>query len=138
MGTRTAPSSIDEYLRSLAPEVRQVMQSIRAAVGSALPAAHETIGYQMPAFKLERIFFYFAAFKHHVGVYPPVRGSASLDKALLPYQGEKGNLRFPLAQPMPLALITRVAKALARQRAGATVSAGRARVGTSRKSARKV
>jgi hypothetical protein len=39
-------------------------------------------------------------------------------KALQPYANAKGNLNFPLDAPMPMPLIARVAKALAKQYAG--------------------
>jgi uncharacterized protein YdhG (YjbR/CyaY superfamily) len=68
----------------------------------------------MPTFKLDRSFIYFAAFNTHVGMYPPVKGDVGLAKALRPYRGEKGNLKFPLDQPMPYDLIGRVAEALSR------------------------
>ena len=64
----------------------------------------------MPAFKLRRILVYFAAFKHHIGLYPPVKGDAALEKAVAPYAGEKGNLRFPIEQEIPYALISRIVK----------------------------
>jgi uncharacterized protein YdhG (YjbR/CyaY superfamily) len=62
----------------------------------------------MPAFRLHGILVYFAAFKSHIGLYPPVSGDAKLEKALLPYAGPKGNLKFPLDRPIPDALIKRV------------------------------
>ena len=80
-----------------------------------MPGAQETIAYQMPAFRQQRIFIYFAMFKQHVGVYPPVQGNAALQAALQPYRGDKGNLKFALSQPLPLALIARVAVALSKQ-----------------------
>ena len=54
---------------------------------------------------------HFAAFKKHIGLYPPVRGDASLMRAVNPYAGPKGNLQFPLDKPIPYALIRRVVKA---------------------------
>src|SRR5262245_19263751 len=107
------PRDIDDYLRRQTPAARTALRAIRRTVRRAVPAATETIGYQMPAFLLDRVFFYFAAFQQHVGVFPPVRGSAALLRALQRYRGPKGNLRFPLAEPMPLALVARVARALA-------------------------
>ena len=108
-------ASIDEYLATVSPEVRPILEEIRKIVKRVVPAAEETISYQMPAFKLDYTFIYFAAFKKHVGIYPPVKGDTDLDAALLPYRGEKGNLKFPLDQPMPYQLIGRVAEALAAQ-----------------------
>ena len=69
----------------------------------------------MPAFKLSRIFIFYAAFQKHIGVYPPLHADPDLVAELTPYRGEKGNLKFPLDQPMPYNLIARVAKALADQ-----------------------
>jgi uncharacterized protein YdhG (YjbR/CyaY superfamily) len=51
---------------------------------------------------------HFAAFKNHIGLYPPISGNAELEEAVSPYAGEKGNLRFPLDQPIPYALIGRI------------------------------
>ncbi|MFN8548308.1 MAG: hypothetical protein U0527_10190 [Candidatus Eisenbacteria bacterium] len=62
----------------------------------------------MPAFKQHGVLIYFAAFKEHIGVFPPVSGDARLIKAVAPYAGPKGNLRFPLDEPIPLHLITRI------------------------------
>jgi uncharacterized protein YdhG (YjbR/CyaY superfamily) len=89
--------------------------SIQAKVESLLPDASRCISYNMPAFKAKRIFFYFAAFKEHIGIYPPVTQDARLVKELAPYRGQKGNLSFPLNQPLPLELIGRAAVALHRE-----------------------
>jgi uncharacterized protein YdhG (YjbR/CyaY superfamily) len=92
-----------------------VLEVIRTTVASLLPDATPCIGYNMPAFRDGRIFFYFAAFKKHIGIYPPVTRDADLISELAPYRGEKGNLSFPLNQPLPLELIGRVALALHRE-----------------------
>jgi len=84
-------------------------------MAKAAPDATETISYGMPAFKLRRILVYFAAFTHHIGLYPPVKGDAALEKAVAPYAGEKGNLRFPIDRKIPYALIARIVKARAAQ-----------------------
>jgi uncharacterized protein YdhG (YjbR/CyaY superfamily) len=107
---RSISSTIDEYISAFAPEVRAILQKIRQVVRSAAPDAEELISYRMPAFKLNGILVYFAAFKNHIGLYPPIKGDARLEKAVSPYAGEKGNLRFPLDQPIPYALIERIAK----------------------------
>ena len=91
-----------------------MLQEIRGIVKRTVPAATETISYRMPAFRLGRTFIYFAAFKSHIGIYPPVKGDKALAKALAPYRGPKGNLKFPLDRPMPYGLIARVVAALSR------------------------
>jgi len=70
---------------------------------------------RMPAFKQKGILIYFAAFKSHIGLYPPVRGDAKLENALAPYAGPKGNLRFPLDRPVPYTLISRIVRLRVKQ-----------------------
>lgn len=106
----STPKSIDEYIASAPEDVRQVLERVRATIRKAAPQAEERISYRMPAFFLEGPLVYFAAFKKHIGLYPPVQDE-TLRALLSKYAGPKGNLQFPLAEPMPLALITRVVKA---------------------------
>ncbi len=115
MAERPKFVNIDDYLASVSPESKRILEEIRKLVRAKVPSATETISYQLPAFKLRRTFIYFAAFKKHIGIYPPVKIDKTLTKALLPYAGEKGNLKFPLDQPIPYDLIGRVAIALAKQ-----------------------
>jgi uncharacterized protein YdhG (YjbR/CyaY superfamily) len=106
-----APKSFDEYIATFSPGVRTILKKVRATVRKAAPGATERISYRMPSFVLEGNLVYFAAFKNHIGFYPPVRGDAKLMKAVAVYAGEKGNLRFPLDEPIPYALIGRIVKA---------------------------
>lgn len=108
--TRAVPESIDEYIAGFPLEIQAILERIRLTISAAAPSAQEIISYRMPAFRLNGVLLYFAAFKNHIGVYPPVRGDAHLDKVLSPYRGEKGNLKFPLDQPIPYALIERIVK----------------------------
>jgi len=112
---RAAPKNVDEYIEAYPPDVRAVLERIRSTIRSAAPDAQEAISYQIPAFKLNGALVYFAAFKKHIGLYPPVRGDARLEKAIAPYAGEKGNLRFPLDRPIPFDLIERIVKFRVRQ-----------------------
>jgi uncharacterized protein YdhG (YjbR/CyaY superfamily) len=98
---RIAPKSIDEYIAAFSPDVQAILERVRLTISGAAPNAQETISYQMPTFTLHGVLVYFAAFKNHIGFYPPVRGDARLEKAISSYAGEKGNLRFPLDQPIP-------------------------------------
>jgi uncharacterized protein YdhG (YjbR/CyaY superfamily) len=112
---RTPPTTIDEYISAFSPDVQAILQKIRQVVQSAAPGAQETISYQMPTFKLNGALVYFAAFKKHIGFYPPIRGNAQLEKDVSPYAGEKGNLKFPLDQPIPFDLIERITKLRVKQ-----------------------
>ncbi len=105
-------SSHEAYFKTVSPDVQPLLASIQAKVETLLPDASRCISYNMPAFRKRRVFFYFAAFKKHIGIYPPVTQDAALVKELSPYRNEKGNLSFPLDQPLPIDLIGRVAVAL--------------------------
>ena len=104
------PMTIDEYTATCAPEVRPILERIRDTIRKAAPSAEERISYRMPAFFQDGALVYFAAFKKHIGFYPPVRDE-SLQAQLVKYAGEKGNLRFPLEEPIPYGLITKIVKA---------------------------
>jgi len=112
---RVVPKTIDEYISAFSPEVRAILQEVRQVVRSAAPGAQEAISYNIPAFKLNGVLVYFAAFKQHIGFYPPIRGDSRLEKAVSQYAGEKGNLRFPLDQPISYALIERITKLRVKQ-----------------------
>jgi uncharacterized protein YdhG (YjbR/CyaY superfamily) len=102
------PRDIDEYIGGFPTAVRAILKKIRTTIKKAAPGAEETIKYGMPTFTLEGNLVYFAAFKQHVGFFPPVKGDAALKKELSLYEGPKGNLKFPLDQPIPYALIGRI------------------------------
>jgi uncharacterized protein YdhG (YjbR/CyaY superfamily) len=106
--TADIPKTVDEYIAGFSPEVQTILRRVRQVVRDAAPQAQEVISYRMPALKQHGILVYFAAFKAHIGFYPPVTGDARLLEALAPYAGVKGNLRFPYDKPIPYPLITRI------------------------------
>lgn len=112
---REGAAGVDAYIASAAPEARGVLKKIRKVVKRVVPEATEAISYRIPALRLGRVFFYYAAFKKHIGVYPPVREDKKLVKELERFRGEKGNLQFPLDEPIPYELIGRVTAALAKE-----------------------
>ena len=115
MSPTKAPRSIDDYIAAFPPDVRKILQKVRTTIRVAAPDAEEVISYRMPAFRGQGVLLYFAAFKHHIGLFPPVSGDERLERAMAPYAGEKGNLRFPLERPIPYGLIARIARLRVRQ-----------------------
>jgi uncharacterized protein YdhG (YjbR/CyaY superfamily) len=108
---RARTKSIDEYIAACSPAIQPTLRKLRATIQRAAPPdANETISYGIPAFTLHGMLIYFAAFKNHIGLYPPVTGNAKLQAAMAPYAGPKGNLKFPLDRPIPYALIARIVK----------------------------
>jgi uncharacterized protein YdhG (YjbR/CyaY superfamily) len=105
-----APKDVDVYIADFPNNVREILEEIRRTIRKAAPAAEETIKYGMPTYVLEGNLVHFAAFKNHIGLFPPVKADAALKKKLAVYVGPKGNLKFPLDQPIPYALIGKIVK----------------------------
>lgn len=115
-------SSVDQYLAAQPASVQRTLARVRGAIRKALPGAPETISYQLPTYKLNgRAVIYFAAWKHHYSIYPSTRAVVdALKDDLEPYEVEKGTIRFPLDQPVPVKLIASIAKLRAKEAAGTT------------------
>jgi len=59
--------TIDEYIATFPKNVQIILEELRQAIRESASQAEEAISYQMPAFKLNGILVWFAAFKNHVG-----------------------------------------------------------------------
>jgi uncharacterized protein YdhG (YjbR/CyaY superfamily) len=104
------PKDIDSYIAAAAPKAKAVLRKIRTTVRKAAPGAEELVSYGMPAFRQGGILIYFGAFKQHIGLFPPVPADAKLLAAAARYAGPKGNLQFPLDEPIPYELIARIVR----------------------------
>jgi len=72
----------------------------------------------MPTVVLDgRSLVHYAAWKHHIGFYPLPASDGVLEQELAPYATAKGTGRFPIRDPMPLDLISRLVSLLVQQRA---------------------
>jgi uncharacterized protein YdhG (YjbR/CyaY superfamily) len=101
-------TTIDEYIATCAEAVQPMLRELRATIQAAAPDAQEKISYQMPTFALRGNLVHFAAFPHHIGFYPGSSGVAAFAAELTSYKSGKGSVQFPLDQPLPLALISRI------------------------------
>ncbi|CUS04339.2 conserved protein of unknown function [Candidatus Promineifilum breve] len=106
--SQSLPTTIDAYIANYPEDVQAILQQIRRTIHAAAPEATEAISYQIPTFKLHGNLVHFAAFKNHIGFYPAPTGVAEFESELAVYKQGKGSVQFPLDQPMPLALITRI------------------------------
>jgi uncharacterized protein YdhG (YjbR/CyaY superfamily) len=124
---------IDGYISQFPADVQAILEKVRATIRHAAPEAKERISYQMPAFKQHGILVYFAAWKKHIGMYPPISGDTALEKAVAPYAGPKGNLQFPLDEPIPYTLIERIVKLRVKQDTEKAAASRKKKSQTSRK-----
>lgn len=101
--------TIDEYIEAFPKDVQKILEKMRLTISKVAPEAEETISYRMPTFKLRgRVLVYFAAFKRHIGLFPPA--PREFKNELSKYEGPKGNLKFPTDEPIPYNLITKIVR----------------------------
>jgi uncharacterized protein YdhG (YjbR/CyaY superfamily) len=103
-----ATNEIDQYITQFPAEVREKLEEIRFIIQQAAPMAEEVISYKMPAYDCHGILVYFAGYKKHVGFYPSSSGIEAFQHEFGPYKWSKGAVQFPLDQPLPADLITRI------------------------------
>jgi uncharacterized protein YdhG (YjbR/CyaY superfamily) len=103
-------TSIDEYIATFPVETQKILQELRATIKGCAPEATEKISYQMPTFHLNGNLVHFAAWKRHIGFYPAPSGTEEFKQELSKYEGAKGSIKFPIDEPLPLELISRIVK----------------------------
>ncbi len=109
--------TVDEYIRAQPEIARGALTRVRGAIHRSVGRAHESISYHMPTYKLNgEVLLYFAGWKQHYSIYPATPFVVSeLQDELAEYQVEKGTIRFPLSQPVPIKLIAAIAKLRAKE-----------------------
>lgn len=106
----TEVPNIDAYISGFPPETRLLLEQIRSTIHRAAPEAVEAMKYGMPTFVLEGNLVHFAGWKSHIGFYPVPSGIEAFKAELSIYKQSKGAVQFPLDQPMPLELISKIVK----------------------------
>lgn len=103
-------NEIDIYISTFPAEVKNKLEEIRAIIKKAVPEAEEIISYKMPAYKLNTVLVYFAGYKNHIGFYPTSSGIREFQNAFGDFKWSKGAVQFPIDQPLPEKLITKIVK----------------------------
>ena len=109
----SAKAQVAAYLDALPPDARKALKQVRAAIRVAAPKAEEGFSYRIPSFRLDdRPLVWYAAFKNHYSIYPiGARITRALAKDVEQYETSKGTIRFPLDEPVPVALVKKLVKA---------------------------
>ena len=117
MARESKPEDFADYASRFPVDVQHILIQVRRTIKKAASEARETISYGMPAFRLDGgIIVWFAAFANHIGFYPGASGIAAFKKDLGRYKYAKGSVQFPIDEPLPLALITRIVQFRAKER----------------------
>ena len=112
--------SVDEYIATHPDDVQAILQRVRSAIRKGVPTAEEVMSYQIPAYKLDgSTVLFFAGWKQHYSLYPATDLVVEVFKEdLAPYEvNDKGTIRFPHSQPVPVKLIERIARFRAKEAA---------------------
>ena len=102
------PASVDAYIKGFPAATRALLTTLRQTIRQAAPDAEECIAYDMPAYKQGGALVYFAGYAKHVGFYPTGTGIKAFEAELSPYNWSKGAVQFPLDEPLPTDLVTRM------------------------------
>ena len=103
-----AADTIDAYVAQFPRDVQAILKRIRQLIARAAPEAQEAMKYQIPTFVLNGNLVHFAAFEHHIGLYPTPSGIIRFQEELTAYKTAKGSIQFPLEKDIPYALIQRI------------------------------
>src|SRR2546425_9344191 len=101
-----APKTVEEYLACVPEPARSTLNKMRAAIRSAVPFdATETISYRIPAFKLNGVLVWYAAFADHCSLFPTGSIVEGFKDELERFKTSKGTIQFPTDKALPIALI---------------------------------
>ena len=109
MAQKNVPKSVDEYIGLQKEDIRPLLYKIRDTIRAAIPGATETISWGMPTYKKKHNLIHFATAKKHIGIYPGEEAVTAFADELAAYSFDKGNIRIPYKEPLPLDLIRRIA-----------------------------
>lgn len=109
---KTNFKSVDQYIATHPDAVQAILERVRSTIRKALPDAVETISYQMPAYKLhDGKGIGFAGWKQHFALYGATdKVAAAFSDELASYEVDKGTIRFPYSEPVPVKLIGRIVR----------------------------
>jgi uncharacterized protein YdhG (YjbR/CyaY superfamily) len=107
---KSKPTTIEEYIEAAPEETQEKLKQMHVCIRAAAPRAKESLKWNMPAYSYQRILVTFAVFKNHIGFYPTPSAVEAFAGSLTKYQTAKGSIQFPLDQPLPLALISKITK----------------------------
>ena len=103
-------TAIDEYIKTQPEEIRPILAKIRATIRAAAPGATEKISWSMPTFWQNQNLIHFAAFKHHIGLYPGSEAISAFADRLSTYKTSKGAIQLPLDKPIDYTLIADITR----------------------------
>ena len=100
---------VQEYFAKAPGDKRAALQKLRATIKAAAPKATEAMRYGMVGFMYRgHPLIHVAYWKSHFAIYGSFDAQAKELKAY--HQSGRGTYRFPIDEPLPYALVTRMVR----------------------------
>ena len=107
---KAKPKTVGEYIAAAPKEARPHLRELRLLLKKVAPKASECLKWGNPAFEDGRILFAYSAFKSHLNFMPTPSTIKAFKKELAGLKTGMGSVQLPYDQPMPKALIRRLAQ----------------------------
>jgi uncharacterized protein YdhG (YjbR/CyaY superfamily) len=103
-------NSLEEYYALVPDHAKEYMLKMRQLLKKIAPNATETLKWGQPVFEEKRILFAIAAYSTHLNFIPTGPALAPFFTELSTYTLGKDSVQFKYNQPLPLALIEKIAQ----------------------------
>ena len=104
------PTTIAEYIRAAPRQAQPHLRRLYAILKSVAPEAEEAIKWGTPFFVEPRFLFAFSASKTHCSFSPTAAALTEFRKELDGQKRTKYTLQIPYDEPLPEALVRRIAE----------------------------
>ena len=110
-------SDVDAYIAGFPAEIAERLTLVREALLRAVPDGEEVIRYDIAAVMLGgRYAIHYAGWRKHVGLYPVPPLDDELEAEVAPLRSGKDSVVLKHAQPLPIELVERIARAIVAKR----------------------
>jgi uncharacterized protein YdhG (YjbR/CyaY superfamily) len=104
------PTTIEEYIEAAPRPGQAHLRKVYAILKGVAPKATQTIKWGTPFFVEPRFLFAFSAHKAHLSFAPMAAAMQAFRKELEKHETTKNFLKIPYDEPVPEALVRKIAK----------------------------
>lgn len=109
------PSTVSEYIAAAPREAQKHLHAIRSVLKKVAPGAIEALKWGYPVLQEKRILFSYSAHRSHLTFMPTGPAIEPFRMEVTEYKTGKDTIQFPYDQPLPTALVRKIATYRAEQ-----------------------